>query len=435
MGNKSAIRMMARSPRRHLLLSGGVLCFFTYIFLFSPNVPSPSYSLRPSTSLKPLDPLPPVDPWTAWPPNLSYAICRPKIYVYDLPEELKLSDEARNHPCFGSNYKSEILLWEKLTEKGGKFNELYVTNNPEEADFFYIPFMGACWLTANCWQLNGWDFSGRCDVDNKYVTPLFRHIIEHYPYWNRSGGADHIMVHPMDHTFNYYDAKEIFQPAIFLTTVGDKRGDQLNSNRFTNNIVIPSATGLLHRALVDPRRYLDKYGNPLAKKHRDIFALFRGCCSTTKPTDPYSMGVRSLLFNGLNQIPGWDVSESSEDEEYIDLLSRSRYGITPAGWTLDTTRLWEYLAFGVVPVIIADGIIEPFENDVDWHSFSVYVRREDAHLLDDILRAIPEEEYQRKRKRVWEEGARVGLERDAWHFIARELCRIKRIDRREIIQP
>lgn len=145
----------------------------------------------------------------------------------------------------------------------------------------------------------------------------------------------------------------------------------------------------------------------------------------------YSAGVRSLFYTRFRHLPGWDIAESSPDDEYARRLARARYGLAPMGWTLDTTRLWEYLAFGVVPVIIADGIIEPFEDDVDWNSFVVWVRREDAHILDEVLAEITNEEYERKRKRVWEEGRRVGLERDAWHFIARELCRIGEIDRPE----
>jgi len=71
---------------------------------------------------------------------------------------------------------------------------------------------------------------------------------------------------------------------------------------------------------------------------------------------------------------------------------------------------------------------------VDWNAFTVRIRREDAHRMDEILRAITDEEHERKRRRGWVEGRRVGLEKDAWHFIARELCRIREIDRGEKIQ-
>jgi hypothetical protein len=116
------------------------------------------------------------------------------------------------------------------------------------------------------------------------------------------------------------------------------------------------------------------------------------------------------------------------DREYLEKLSRAKFGLSPMGWTLDTTRIWEYIAYGVVPVVIADGIIEPFEMDVDWDSFIVRIRRDEVHRLDEILRGIDDTTYEYKRKKLWEHGRRVGLEMDAWHYISRELCRIQHID-------
>jgi hypothetical protein len=86
------------------------------------------------------------------------------------------------------------------------------------------------------------------------------------------------------------------------------------------------------------------------------------------------------------------------------------------------------MAFGVVPVVIADGIIEPFEMDVDWDSFIVRIRRDQVHRMDEILRGISDKDYEYKRAKLWEFGRRVGLEMDAWHFIVRELCRMHEIN-------
>ncbi|KAL1914509.1 uncharacterized protein VTP21DRAFT_8223 [Calcarisporiella thermophila] len=415
-----------------------IILFLVTLLLLLYYVYYTNYTLEqniPIISSNALDPLPPLDPWSAWPPLLSHSICRPKIYVYPVPENLRIPKSDYFGICYESNYKSEIILWEQLLS--GRIHDHYVTQNPEEADYYYIPFLGSCWLFSQCWQHHHFNFSERCNVDERYVLPMMQYVIEAYPYWNRSGGTDHIMVHPMDHSYTYYESNSVFQPAIFLTTIGDKRQNNFYKIRYSKDIVIPSATSLIHYAGYNPRDYLDEEGYPVNlfgnRVQRNIFAIFRGGGSDIKPDDAYSQGIRYLLFHGFKDYPGWNIGNSEWDMFYARQLSRSRFGITPAGWTLDTTRLWEYLAFGVVPVIIADGIIQPFENDVDWHGFSVYVRREDAHQLDKILRSITEEEYERKRKRVWEEGARVGLERDAWHFIARQLCRLKRITRNETL--
>ncbi|KAF9936235.1 hypothetical protein BGZ65_002624 [Modicella reniformis] len=349
-----------------------------------------------------LEPLPPLKSRLAWPPNLDKMLCRPKIYVYPDPPAIE-------------------VLYEKN----------YVTQNPEEADFFFIPFLGARYLN-HCWFILG--EKGDCDVDKQYVLPMIQYIQRELPYWNRTYGQDHLIVHPMDRSSHYYQSHHIMENATFLTTVGDNRpiGPSIVGSRRYKNIVIPSATALLDLVKVNPMQYLTSEGHPRHKR-RDIFLLFGGRYSDVQPDDVYSAGVRSLLLNGLDQQPDYVVGPGWESDKYMKLLSRARYGFAPMGHTLDTTRIWECIAFGVVPVIVADGIIEPFEDDMDWSSFSVRIPRRDVHRMDAILRGIPEEEYQQKQKAVWEYGRRVLLTRDAWHLIVRDLCRRGRLEGKRTI--
>lgn len=393
-----------------------------------------SLSSRSAKPSRP-DPLPLVHLNDYWPSKVEQALCRPKIYVYDIPDSIQVSKHDRSTTCYHSNYKSEIMLYDSLTDPSSTFYKLYVTEDPGEAELFYIPFFGSCWLFSQCWSKHNWNWEERCGVDDAYVNPLMDYITNSYPYWNRTGGQDHFMVHPMDHTFNYYQSNDRFQPAIFLTTIGDKRGITMPKLRYGRDIIIPSATQLLHSTNLDVLQYLTADGKPRYSKvgsnTRDITVLFRGLGEETQPSDVYSHGIRSMLFSYYQHLPHWDIADRSTDEQYAALLARSKYGLAPEGWTLDTTRVWEYLAFGVVPVIIADGIIEPFDSDVDWDAFSVRIRRQDAHRMDEILESISEEEYQRKQFAVWNHGRRVGLEKDAWHYIVRDMCRIKHIVRPE----
>ena len=256
-------------------------------------------------------------------------------------------------------------------------------------------------------------------------------VINQLPYWNATGGKNHIMIHPMDQTFTYYKSNELFQPAIFLKTVGDKRTKWFHRHRYHQDIVIPSATRIIHHLNKNPLDYLTADGHPLNGKKRDIFVMFHGCCNDVQVDDEYSNGIRSLFFNYFQHYPGYDIGLGLADEDYTERLARAKYGLSPMGWTLDTTRIWEFMAFGVVPIVIADGIVEPFEFDVDWDSFIVRIRRDEVHRLDEILRGIDDKTYEYKRRKLWEYGRRVGLEMDAWHFIIRELCRMGHIDKPE----
>ncbi|KAI8145234.1 exostosin family-domain-containing protein [Fennellomyces sp. T-0311] len=379
---------------------------------------------RPAT---PTPPLPIRDVNAYWPPPVENAVCRPKIYVYDAPDTFQVPKSVQENRCHESNYNSEIILHNQLTDPTSIIHQLYVTKDPEEADFFFIPFFGSCYL-YNCWAQNNWQWKERCDVDEKYVDPMMDFVIQQHPYWNATNGKTHIMIHPMDQTFTYYKKNERFQPAVFLKTVGDKRSAWMHRHRYHRDIVIPSATRMIHHLGKDPLNYLTPDGHPIKGK-RDIFAMFYGCCNDVQVDDDYSNGIRSLFFNHFAHYPGYEIGLGVADMEYTGKLARAKYGLSPMGWTLDTTRIWEFIAFGVVPVVIADGIIEPFEFDVDWDSFIVRVRRDEVHRLDEILRGIDDKTYEYKRRKLWEYGRRVDLNKDAWHFIVRELCRMENIDK------
>ncbi|KAF9954800.1 hypothetical protein BGZ72_004267 [Mortierella alpina] len=376
---------------------------------------------RNPTRLKPvlLQPLPKQSHEYQWPPNVRIPLCMPKIFVY--PDSIKMGDfQVSNKPSVGTNYVAEQILLKQLRDKSSDVYKNYVTESPEEADFFYIPFLGSKYL-ADCWFTQGQ--KGDCDVDEKYAEPMMNHIQQDYPYWNRTYGRDHIMTHPMDSASLYYKSRSRMQNATFLTTVGDKRvaSAKTGRSRRFEDIVIPSATALLNLASVNPMDHLTADGQPKSGT-RDIFVLFGGIYKDVKPDDVYSAGVRSLL-NGFAQQTDYMVSAGWDNPTYTKLLTRSKYGFAPQGWTLDTTRIWEYIAFGVVPVVIADGIVEPFENDMDWDSFIVRIPRKDANRMDVILRSIPIEEYEAKRQVLWNHGRQALLDHDAWNLIVRDLCR------------
>ncbi|KAF9382987.1 hypothetical protein CPB97_006809 [Podila verticillata] len=386
-------------------------------FLFSVQVVPVSL---PGTPLV-LNPLPPTTWDITWPPPLNRPLCLPKIYVY--PDDPRMSEFQMKNITVGTAYIGEsILLWQ-LRDPNSIFHKTYVTTNPDDADFFMIPFRGASYLTY-CWYHLGQ--KDDCEAEKLYVTPMMDHIQNDHPYWNRSNGRDHIMVHPMDKGSLYYmNTRERFLNATFLTTIGDKRHAGIGSHRSRGfrDITIPSATAILDLSHIDPALYVDAEGFPRNGDRRDIFALFSGIYGNVNRTDSYSSGIRALLREGIDKLPGYNVSSHFDSEVYAQLLTRSKYGLAPQGWTLDTTRIWEYLAFGVVPVVLADGIIEPFEDDIDWDSFIVRIRRSEAHRLDEILRSITPEEYERKRRAAWNHGRQTLLSHDAWHLIVRQLCK------------
>lgn len=73
---------------------------------------------------------------------------------------------------------------------------------------------------------------------------------------------------------------------------------------------------------------------------------------------------------------------------YQSEIIRSIFCLCPLGWAPWSPRLVESVAFGCVPVIIADGIRLPFSSVVRWPEISLTVAEKDVGKLGEILEQV-----------------------------------------------
>jgi hypothetical protein len=66
----------------------------------------------------------------------------------------------------------------------------------------------------------------------------------------------------------------------------------------------------------------------------------------------------------------WWNHSVEEKREYINLILNSKFSLCPAGWTSATFRIYESMALGRCPVIIADNFVPP--TGPDWKSFAFF---------------------------------------------------------------
>ena len=98
----------------------------------------------------------------------------------------------------------QVALYERLLHSPHR------TLDPEQADYFYVPVWGGCWLSRFS-RPTPWhhDLMSMRHEDPEIVIPrsarasnVYRKALAHiravYPYWNRSGGADHLFTFPHD---------------------------------------------------------------------------------------------------------------------------------------------------------------------------------------------------------------------------------------------
>ena len=72
-------------------------------------------------------------------------------------------------------------------------------------------------------------------------------------------------------------------------------------------------------------------------------------------------------------------NKSTEEQEYENILSRSRFSLCPRGSNPNSVRFWESLAAGAIPILISDGYKLPAW---DWDNTIIRLKESDLYNLD-----------------------------------------------------
>jgi hypothetical protein len=142
---------------------------------------------------------------------------RPLVYVYDLDPryttaQLQQRQERRKCTTRVMDKNNETLFVDNLYGVETALHEMLLdsphrTEDPELADFFFVPLYQFCFLSRiqqpvpdhshlryqtelgpSCGDITHVDATIA-----KLFTPLMRHVMNDFPFWNRSGGADHLI--------------------------------------------------------------------------------------------------------------------------------------------------------------------------------------------------------------------------------------------------
>lgn len=126
----------------------------------------------------------------------------------------------------------------------------------------------------------------------------------------------------------------------------------------------------------------------------------------------YSNGVRQRMMSqyGGGRLPGWTLrSETyptrshSPTPAYVREMRRSIFCLCPLGHATWSSRIYESIASGCIPVIIGDYTLLPFSRFFDWSKFSVLVRESDISKLPFFIDLSPAnvKKMQEELARVW----------------------------------
>jgi len=118
----------------------------------------------------------------------------------------------------------------------------------------------------------------------------------------------------------------------------------------------------------------------------DFLASWRG--------NPKSNKIRNKIIKLLGNDMTFDVQSTNswfnhnveEKRTYKNSLSHAKFSLCPAGWAPVTFRIYESMALGKCPVIIADEFVPP--DGPDWKTFSVFVAEDKISNLKQILKKL-----------------------------------------------
>ncbi|KAI3935162.1 hypothetical protein MKW92_005632 [Papaver armeniacum] len=187
----------------------------------------------------------------------------------------------------------------------------------------------------------------RSSLTLDFYKKAYDHIVEQYPFWNRSSGRDHIWSFSWDEGA-CYAPKEIWNSMIAYW--------------LNNWDAIPSSSRATIHAMI--RRKI------LSLKDRKLF-YFNGNLGPAS-RKRYSMGIRQKLAEEFGSTPDTKgklgrqhaddviVTPARSDHYYKDLSSSVFCGVLPGdGWS---GRMEDGVLHGCIPVVIQDGIFLPYEN-------------------------------------------------------------------------
>lgn len=318
---------------------------------------------------------------------------RLKIFVYELPPKF---NEAwlKDARCGSHLFAAEVAIHQRLLRSPTR------TLQPLDADFFFVPVYVTCKFSAT----TGFPSLGHATSLLKSAVQL---ISREMPYWNRSGGKDHIFVATHDYGACFHTMEDVavaagipdfLQRSILLQTFG--RVDN-HPCQAADHIQIPP--------FVPPSSL--KLSGLAQKQHRDIWAFFRGKIEL-RPKNVsgriYSRGVRTSIWRKFSHNRRFLVKRT-RSANYQSEIRRAVFCLCPLGWAPWSPRIVESVILGCVPVIIADKISLPYAHTINWTQISLTVPEKDVIKLDKILSKVSRTNLSTIQRNLWKKENRRAL--------------------------
>ena len=351
---------------------------------------------------------------------------RPCIYVYELPARMNVMALKTEHDWREQwegkkfDYRMPLAFHEAVLSSAHR------TSRADEADFFYVPT---------------WDWHGSWGNPEVYYR-AHRYLSSAWPYWNASGGADHLWAVARDAAAcatPWGSLLDELRPSKVLSNWGGVTGlsgreeercfapgtDLVLPGTLTSSTVQRSPWLLDETALraqLSPTRRPTRlyfFGALCWKtetKTSSLPELERKCRTSYEQAgflSRYSFGLRYEIFKKHRDAVGFQIfatdyvpsMRGGRRDVNADILA-SQFCLCPSGtgWGM---RVFHVMILGCVPVLVQHDGVHPhvqqaFEPELlDWSEFAVKVQRDQVDTLPALLASVDLAAKQAALRRVW----------------------------------
>jgi len=235
------------------------------------------------------------------------------------------------------------------------------THDPSEATMFFIPSYFKCIEVIN--------YVDHFNQNDTEAALLFQNTLAYVrrlgPWYDRFDGADHIMLFSWGRFPCQLPDWRLEMHSTIALQVEDQCED-LNVEKphpsFSRwkDVIIPGH--------IDNWRVFELKSHNRPLQLRDVLISFHGRYAGNAETYA-NVTVRTQIIEELEGMPG--VSVGGFTEGYHELLGRSIFCLAPRGITPWTIHLYVALLAGCIPIILSDAFELPFQDLIDWPSFSI----------------------------------------------------------------
>ncbi|CAI5509728.1 unnamed protein product, partial [Closterium sp. Naga37s-1] len=351
---------------------------------------------------------------------------KPFIFVYDLGGEftsavLKMAPSS----WYSEAHDAERVLYEHLRASRAR------TWNPAQASLFYVPFFSAHFTALHSHDPRH-DLQQAVTATSQKWQQLLTRVRTAYPYFNRSGGADHFSVLAGDHARCHaltFLPPTLYARMFFLHMNGDvmvrsththpQRGMQVLAYNYGTNgstdipdipcyrpdldIVIPPT---LEHSSTAQQQQQQQQGLPLPTKpaltaataipvvNRSIPVFLRLSSGQDgdqeQPVRHHNHAIQQEVVQLVRSRAeeGWEVGAKGAGWAMEEGMRRATFCLCPPGHSQWTMCLGKAVLAGCIPVTFFRDNDNPWQDVLDYSRFSMNVDPDDIPSLSDRLHAL-----------------------------------------------